>query len=288
MYRMSGGTKITFLAVLQVFLMSLGSTVFAVERQVEVPASVGFWYASGPPTPELSQYDWVVLEPANATPTDIEFLRAQGSQPFAYLSVGEIDEGDDEALSIDASARSGVRNDAWRSDVTDLSSAAWQAYLLRKADQYQKAGYSGLFLDTLDSFTLLEDERHAEQNAALITVIQRVRRDYPKLKLFFNRGFEVLPALYDVADAVAIESFYSGWDQASEVYRPVPAEDRLWLEAQVAPLKDRGIPIVAIEYVEPTDREAMRRFARKASAQGYIPFVTTPGLDSLGIGSVEV
>lgn len=288
MYKACGENRVTFFVVLQVLLMSLSGYALAAKNPIATPASVGFWYASNPPTPELAQYDWVVLEPANTAQTDIDFLLAQGSEPFAYLSVGEIDQGDDEALALHVSSRSGERNQAWQSDVTDLSSTEWQAYLLRKAGQYQAAGYSGLFLDTLDSFTLLEEDRHAEQNAALIAVIQRIHREYPKLKLFFNRGFEVLPALYELVDAVAVESFYSGWDQASEVYRPVPAQDRLWLESQVTPLKERGISVVAIEYAEPSDREAMRQIARKASTQGYIPFVTTPGLDSLGIGSIEV
>lgn len=288
MYKACGENRVTFFVVLQVLLMSLSGYALAAKNPTATPGSVGFWYASNPPTPELAQYDWVVLEPANTAQTDIDFLLAQGSEPFAYLSVGEIDQGDDEALAVHVSSRSGERNQAWQSDVTDLSSTEWQAYLLRKAGQYQAAGYSGLFLDTLDSFTLLEEDRHAEQNAALIAVIQRIHREYPKLKLFFNRGFEVLPVLYELVDAVAVESFYSGWDQASEVYRPVPAQDRLWLESQVTPLKERGISVVAIEYAEPSDREAMRQIARKASTQGYIPFVTTPGLDSLGIGSIEI
>ncbi|WP_335617129.1 bifunctional glycoside hydrolase 114/ polysaccharide deacetylase family protein [Halopseudomonas sp.] len=253
-----------------------------------VPASVGFWYAQNPPTPELSQYDWVVLEPANADQADIDFLRAQGSLPFAYLSVGEIDQSDVTAKAVSPAARVGARNQAWQSELTDLSSADWQSYLLRRAGEYQAAGYAGLFLDTLDSYTLLDEARHAEQASALTSVIKRIHSEYPALKLFFNRGFEVLPELYDLADAVAVESFYAGWDQASESYRQVPTEDRLWLEQQVTPLRERGIPIVAIEYAEPAQREAMRRIARQATAHGYIPFVSTPGLDSIGVGSIEV
>ncbi|MEH6565660.1 MAG: bifunctional glycoside hydrolase 114/ polysaccharide deacetylase family protein [Halopseudomonas sp.] len=288
MYRMFGNTRVQVLALVQVLLLSLSSYVAAAAPQSAAPASVGFWYAPHPPTPELAQYDWVVLEPANTSQTDIKFLRAQGSQPFAYLSVGEIDQGDVSASAVDGSARAGLRNQAWQSELTDLSSSAWQDYLLRRAGEYQTAGYAGLFLDTLDSFTMLEGERHTEQQAALVAVIQRIHRDYPGLKLFFNRGFEVLPELYALVDAVAVESFYAGWDQARETYRQVPSEDRLWLEQQVTPLRERGIPIVAVEYVEPTQRETMRQVARKASAQGYIPFISTPGLDSIGIGSIEV
>jgi len=282
MRRMFGNNRVYYLALVQILFFSLIGQVAA------APASVGFWYAQNPPTPELAQYDWVVLEPANAAQADVDFLRAQGSLPFAYLSVGEIDQGDVAANAVDGAARVGARNQAWQSELTDLSSAAWQDYLLRRAGEYQAAGYAGLFLDTLDSFTLLEGERHTEQQAALVAVIQRIHREYPALKLFFNRGFEVLPELYALADAVAVESFYAGWDQASKSYRPVPREDRLWLEQQVTPLREHNIPIVAIEYAEPAQREAMRQIARKAASHGYIPFVSTPGLDSIGIGSVEV
>ena len=55
------------------------------------PASVAFWYADQPPLPELSQFDWAVVEPGHMTPADVKTLRALGSQPFAYVSIGEFD-----------------------------------------------------------------------------------------------------------------------------------------------------------------------------------------------------
>ena len=53
------------------------------------PASVAFWYADQPPIPELAQFDWSVVEPGHMTRDDVKTLRTLGSQPFAYLSVGE-------------------------------------------------------------------------------------------------------------------------------------------------------------------------------------------------------
>ena len=53
------------------------------------PASVAFWYADQLPLPELSQFEWVVVEPGHASSKDLDYLKAQGSEVFAYLSIGE-------------------------------------------------------------------------------------------------------------------------------------------------------------------------------------------------------
>lgn len=251
--------------------------------------SVAFWYAAQPPLPELVQFDWVVLEPAHATPPDLIFLSEQGATPFAYLSVGELDRYQSELEpELAEGASTAVRNDAWDSQVMDLASPVWRDYLLRQAAGLQQAGYQGLFLDTLDSFTLLPAEVQPIQRKALASLLRELHERHPQLKLFFNRGFEVLPELGGVADAVAVESIHAGWDPSTGEFRSVPDSDRLWLEGQLAPLRESGVPIVAIDYLPPQRREDARALARQLSAEGYVPYVTTPELDYLGVGSIEV
>ncbi len=45
---------------------------------------------------------------------------------------------------------------------------------------------------------------------ALASFLAQLHRQEPGLKLFFNRGFEVLPELPGVASAVAVESIHAG------------------------------------------------------------------------------
>lgn len=254
------------------------------------PASVAFWYAAQPPLSELAQFDWVVVEPIHMTPAQVDFLSGQGAQPFAYLSVGELD---DYQARLNPSlldlAAGETRNTSWNSRVMDLTSEGWKAHLLDRAADYARQGYRGLFLDTMDSFTLLPEDQRAAQRDALVGILGELDQRHPELKLFLNRGFEVHGDLAaGVVDAVAVESIHSGWDAARQVYRPVPQADRDWLAGQLQPLRDKHIPIVAIEYL-PLDRRAeARELAARLTDEGFLPYISTPGLDTMGIGVIEV
>nr|WP_278959630.1 bifunctional glycoside hydrolase 114/ polysaccharide deacetylase family protein [Pseudomonas alcaligenes] len=253
------------------------------------PPSVAFWYAATPPLEELAQFDWVVLEPGHVSDADVEFLRAQGSVPFAYLSIGEVDSHQAQQLvPLVEAAASDIRNEAWDSQVMDLNVPAWREHLLSRAKALQVQGYSGLFLDTLDSFMLLPEEQREEQRLGLIAVLRELHARFPDLKLFFNRGFEVWPELREIVSAVAVESIHSGWDAQAGVYREVPSADRQWLETKLAAIRQQGVPVVALDYLPPERREEARQLARRLHKEGYVPFVSTPELNYLGVGSVEV
>ncbi len=253
------------------------------------PSSVAFWYADKPPLPELAQFDWAVVEPGHMAPADVKTLSGMGSQPFAYLSVGEFHGGkrelDKQALGA---AVSPTRNKAWNSQVMNLAAPAWREYLLAQAKALQAQGYAGLFLDTLDSFQLLPAADQEAQRLALASFLRELHQRQPALKLFFNRGFEVLPELEGVPAAVAVESIHAGWDASAKRYRPVPEADRQWLETHLQPLRAKGIPLVAIDYLPPERREEARKLARRLRDEGFIPYIGTPDLDSLGISSIEV
>ena len=273
--------------LLPALLVSTGLASAA--EAVQPPRSVAFWYAETPPVSELSQFDWVVLEPGHVQAADIALLREQGSSPFAYLSVGEFS-GDMAALadaSLDGDA-SQVRNEAWDSQVMQLSSKGWSDHLLQQARQLREAGYAGIFLDTLDSFQLLPAHEREKERLALRDFLVELKRREPELKLFFNRGFEVLPELPGVAAAVAVESIHAGWDAEKQAYRSVSDADREWLEGHLQPLRDQGIPLVTIDYLPPERRDDARQLAARLRAEGFIPYVTVPDLDQLGISNIEV
>ncbi|WP_175254433.1 bifunctional glycoside hydrolase 114/ polysaccharide deacetylase family protein [Pseudomonas sp. BMW13] len=249
------------------------------------PASVAFWYADQLPLPELSQFEWVVVEPGHAASKDLDYLKAQGSEVFAYLSVGEF-AGDVTQAGL-SEATSAVRNAAWNSQVMDLDSPAWREYLFERASALRQQGYAGLFLDTLDSFHLQAQALQDGQREALKSLLNELHRREPTLKLFFNRGFDVLPELPGVAAAVAVESLYAGWD-AGGGYKSVSQSDRDWLQLHLDKVRAQGIPVVAIEYLPPEQREQARQLAARLTEEGFIPYVTSPALNAMGISGVEV
>ncbi len=273
--------------MLGLLLASLGAAHAAADVPA-TPTSVAFWYAESPPLPELAQFDWAVVDPSHLLAEDVQFLRAEGSEPFAYLSIGEYDSASAELDGPLASGASGVRNQAWNSQVMLLSSPVWRRHLLSRASELASLGYSGLFLDTLDSFQLLPEGAREAQRVALRDFLKELNRQQPSLKLFFNRGFEVLGDLPGVAAAVAVESIHSGWDAGARRYQTVPQSDRDWLSAQLAPLRAQGLPLIAIDYLPSTRREEARALAVQLREEGYIPFVTMPDLNYLGISELEV
>jgi len=227
---------------------SLCITGTASQAAEPAPRSVAFWYAENPPLQELAQFEWAVVESGHVSTADVARIRQLGSQPFAYLSVGEFDgdRGSLTELGLDKGA-SAKRNKAWNSQVMDLTSPQWRNHLFERAHQLQAQGYAGLFLDTLDSFQLLPPSQWPGQQTALASFLRELHAREPKLKLFFNRGFEVLPELDGVAAAVAVESIHAGWDAGAKRYRPVSQADREWLETHLKPLRDKGMPLVAID-----------------------------------------
>ncbi|MGG6260337.1 endo alpha-1,4 polygalactosaminidase [Stutzerimonas stutzeri] len=290
-------TAIRFFALLgphrSAYIILLHGLLFALPVQADAssttrPGSVAFWYASSPPLEELAQFEWAVLESGHLSRRDVAFLRAQGSSPFAYLSVGEYDgdlaEGGDEI----ARSASEIRNQAWNSQVMQLSASAWREHLLAQARALEQQGYVGLFLDTLDSFLLLPEGRREAERVALRDFLRQLHRELPELKLIFNRGFEVLPELPGVASAVAVESIHAGWDAGRSRYRAVPQADRDWLDIHLDPLRAQGVPLIAIDYLPSTQREEARALAERLRGEGFIPFVTMPELNYLGVSTLEV
>ncbi|MBR7839898.1 hypothetical protein KDL01_42075, partial [Actinospica durhamensis] len=116
-----------------------------------------------------------------------------------------------------------------------------------------------------------------------------IKARYPEARLIFNRGFEILPQVHDLAYAVAFESLYRGWDQGSKQYKQVNDADREWLMGHVRKIRDEyRLPVIAIDYCPPTDRACARETAKRIKAQGVVPYVTDPDLSTIGVGRIEV
>lgn len=250
--------------------------------------SVAFFYGDHPPMNELRAFDWVVVEPGHLS--DPSPYQHDESQVFAYVSLGEVSP-DKPYLAQMSSAWLKGESRTWNSRVIDQTSAEWASFAVDHifAPLWQ-AGYRGFFLDTLDSFNLIantDDERTA-QAQGLANVIAAVKQRFPQAKLIFNRGFEVLPLTHQWADAVAFESWSSAYDSDKKRYRDVPQADRDWLAGQLAQVQLWNIPVIAIDYVAPEERTKARDVARQIQNDGFIPWVTNPELDVLGVGLVEV
>ncbi len=251
--------------------------------------AIALHYGAQPPIDELQAFDWVVLEPSH-TP-DPTTLPQRHTQWFAYVSVGELDTKRDYATAMPTAWLRG-HNAAWASHPIDHAAAGWPGFFAERiVGPLWEKGWRGFFLDTLDAhhlFAKTPPERQAQEDA-LVTAIEALHARFPGIRLIANRGFEILPRLKGRVQAVVAESLFRGWDAATQSYVQVSASDHDWLLAQLRRVKDElQVPVAVIDYVPWNQRALARDTAARIRALGLLAWVSTPALDVLGVGDVEV
>lgn len=267
-------------------LLMRGSTLLA--APTELPA-VAFFYGANPPWAELQAFDLVVVDPGHVPSPGVVALAH--TELAAYVAVGEVHPTRAYASKVPKAWLKGDNAD-WGSRVIDQSAADWPNFFATEViEPLWQAGFRSFFLDTLDSYHLFAKtlEARAVQEAGLVRVIEAIKRAHPEVKLIFNRGFEILPKVHSLAWGVAAESLFQGYDAGKSTYRTVPEADRAWLLGQLTTVaQDYKLPVISIDYVPPGQRELARSTADKITALGFIPWVATPDLATLGVGRVEV
>jgi hypothetical protein len=248
-------------------------------------AGVAFFYGSQPSAHALGRFREVVVEPAGVGRATLARLQSTGTAVHAYLSVGERRrDGADGEPPPDGVLGA---NEAWQTLVVDPASDLWRERLVKQAQSLAAEGYDGLFLDTVDSFRRFVTEPSAVEHRwrSLAELVRSLHRTFPGLRLLLNRGFELLPEVAPCIDAVVAESLFRGWDPVRRRYVEVASDDRAWLAARLREARDRyGLEAIAIDYV-PADAPALaRRTARAIAGLGFVPYVATPALDTVGVG----
>lgn len=247
----------------------------------KMPATA-FFYGRNPPVDALSQHQQVVVE-ADAC-NDLAGLRSHGAVVFAYVSVGEAEGWRPSARALPDHLFP-AQNPSWGSRVADLTKGEWIAYLIdnRMADLWAK-GYRGFFLDTLDSYRLAfhTPVEQAEQQRALVHLIQEIHEKFPGVRLLINRGFDLLPRVHHLVSGLVVESLFQTWNPATQAYGVVEESGRAWLLDQLRQVTDGyGIPVTIIDYVDPAARKLISETAQRIEALGYAAWIASPGLDTL-------
>lgn len=272
-------------AVIALFFVAAGA------QNAFATPSFAFYYGKDIPWEALGAFDVAVVEPGNVGSNGWSHRLNPGTTVAAYIAVGEVHPTRGYFKALRPEWKLG-ENAAWGSIVVDQAAPGWSAfYLAQVIKPLWDQGYRAFFLDTLDSFYLVAKTPEAQQKqiAGMASLIKDIKRAYPDAKLIFNRGFEILPQVNTLAYAVAAESLFQGWDAGKNEYRVVPPADRDWIMGQLKKCRDEyKLPVIAIDYVPPTDRALARDTAQKIKALGVIPWVTNPALDMMGIGQVEV
>lgn len=245
--------------------------------------SVAFHYGAEPPARLLSVFDWVVLDPAASTAV----AELSPAVPIAYVAATQLHPSAPRSELAPETARVGF-SPAWGSHVMDPAHPEWQAHLLERVlPELWEAGFRGFFFDAMDGFRGHVDEE-ASRWEALGSFLKQVDRRFPGAVVVVNRGFEILPGLKGVVDAVAAESLFGGFEVRGHIYRPVPEADRRWLGERLLEAKSLGFVTIAIDYLPARDHPERRRLAERIADAGHVPWVGPGSLDGMGVGALEV
>lgn len=250
--------------------------------------NIAFFYGNTPDFSELGKYQFVVLEPSG------QFMlpkkKGKGTHWLAYVSVGEVTPLRDYYSAMPKSWIVG-RNTEWASELIDQGAPGWPAFFVeRVVAPLMQRGYHGFFFDTLDSYQLFatDEKTRLRNQRGLIAVIREVNKRFPAAKIILNRGFELLPQIHDRVYAVAFESLFKGWSEARGVYVDVPQDDRSWLldHAQIAK-RSYGLPVIAIDYCAPADKQCALEVVHRIRAKGLIPYVSDGHLLTINLAALS-
>jgi uncharacterized protein (TIGR01370 family) len=224
----------------------------------------------------------------------------QGARLCGYLSLAEVRIADSVYAKTDRAALI-EENPAWPGTYRiDIRHPSWKKLVLDEVIPFiAQRGFTGLFLDTLDTPPYLEDlEPHARRGMrqAAVDLVQTIRARYPDLFMIINRGYALLPSLIGSIDAIVAEGLLTvADDQDSHGYRWTPlSEVALVLSLLSSATKGHARPpILSLDYWDPEDANTIRAIYARQRHWGHHPYVATKSLDRLipepaAQGQVEV
>jgi polysaccharide biosynthesis protein PelA len=231
----------------------------------------------------LATYDIVILDPGFLG--SLELIKSGGAQIYGYVSLGEVRTT---SASYDRLHPGAVLepNAAWP-DVrrVDVREAAWRRYILDEVvASIASAGFDGLMLDTLDTpgwLEQVEPQRYRGMRQAAVDLVTAIRIQYPAMKLIMNRGYDILPEVINVLDAIIAESLLTMPNAEKTGVLPVRPEE---IQAQldvlaIARNASDPLPILSLDYGMADDQSAIDDIYCRELALGHHPYVTTPLVD---------
>jgi uncharacterized protein (TIGR01370 family) len=278
------GARQCVIALVGLFLLLAG----AGNALAAVPAWA-FYYGDQPPWDELQAFDTVVVDPDHVTRP--QSVLAPHTRLAAYVSVGEFQPSRPYAKAISKDWLRG-ENKAWGSRLIDQAQPEWQRFFLDTVfAPLWNNGFRTFFLDNLDSYQQFAKTPQARQSQedGLVALIGAIKQKYPAAQLIYNRGFEILERTRGKVDAVAAESLFQGFNPVKKTYGEVPEADRQWLLGQLRRVREEfRLPVIVIDYVPSANRPLARETAKRILDLGFVPWVSTGDLSTLGVGTLEV
>ncbi|MEX2416690.1 MAG: endo alpha-1,4 polygalactosaminidase [Paenibacillaceae bacterium] len=148
----------------------------------------------------MSKYDIAIVEPAGQTEESLKEMQEAGTLVFAYVSMTEVPKYDQLKTllrEVDYLKLNGeiVANEEYHTLVADLRSSNWIGLLLHRIGGHlRNSNYDGIFMDTISNveWPSLPAGMRAEQQAAALELVKRIRKLHPNHLIIQNNGLEIL------------------------------------------------------------------------------------------------
>lgn len=246
-------------------------------------AQLGFYYGHQLNAADWQPFEQLVVQPSHVSEYQLQQLKKLGIRPVAYLSLGEIANAHPLQKTI---PRQWLLNgnQEWQSRLLDLRLAEVQQWMLQhRLQPLLEKGFDGVFLDTLDSFHRLPQATHDDFRRSIVRLIAQMRQQLGNQRvLWVNRGFDMLDGLAPQINGVVFESLFRGYRNARQAYEKVDDESRQWLLHQVDLVLQRGLPVVAIDYLPDQLAAQSLAVAKSISGYGIQPYITDGHLTRIG------
>ena len=261
----------------------------------------------------ISSFDLVVIDHSKTgtsdskyTKEEIEKIKESGKIPIAYLSIGEAEDYRSywqEGWKINSPTWLGKENLDWEGNYkVKYWEKKWREIILSRLDEIIEQGFSGVYLDLVDSFEYWSDSDNGENShikkvkAArdMISFVEGIAKHSRSQK----ENFYIIPqnaenilhydtdgSYVETISGIGVESlFYKGTKAASlqEIKKRTNYLDKI---------TGAGKPVFLVEYVDDgsgyfgKNKERIDDFRKKASDKKYIPYVAREDfkLDELNV-----
>ena len=180
----------------------------------------------------------------------------------------------------------GRENFAWAGNfLVRYWEKGWQDIIFGSKDAYLEriiaAGFDGVYLDRVDAFYGVTDERASGKTdmVAFVTALARRARDLkPGFAIVPQNGEELLlePAYLATIDGIAKEDLLYGNPSEGQPNNPATVSNSVtWL----SPALRHGLPVLVVEYL--LEKETAERLRADITEKGFIAYFGTRSLDRL-------
>ncbi len=268
-------------------LKPLLAAIFCLQGTVE--AETEHWavyYNDKAPYAAFHPYSLLVLD-SQVHPSLNPFIAA-GKTTLGYVSLGEVAK---HHTYFEQAQKAGLlfeENPNWPgSYFVDLRNPLWTKMLIEEiipSVLYQR--FDGLFFDTLDNALFLEQKdpvKHKGMVDAAVKLVKAIRLNYPHIPIMMNRGLALLPQVLNDINMLLAESTFTDYSSVTKTYHRMPKAE---YRSYVASLKEiqkqnNEIKIFTLDYWDPADTKMIAEIYRVQREQGFIPYVSTPDLQTL-------